>query len=186
MDMAQFFGKANFRGYGMRNAALARLILPIIAAIALAACGVLQTPAKEQAFKQFFQTDDVNDSLEMEVLAQEGTFSPDDSIDFVLENTSNDPIVLPHAFGARGFYYEPETQSWIELENLIEYYPERQNLISPKGGSLSDRMIVGFDPDEDGVDLPIKLRVVVYGRFYRNDEVTDEMVAAFAEAKITE
>jgi hypothetical protein len=122
----------------------------------------------------------------MEILGEEGAYSPDDSIDFLLENMSREPIVLPHAFGARGFYYESETGTWVELDNLIQYSPETQNLIGPKGGSLSDRMIVGFDPAEDGVELPIRLRVVVYGRFYRDDEITDEMVAAFAEARIIE
>lgn len=154
--------------------------------LALAACSAAMDSAREAEFAQFLPGEDVNKSLQMEVIEKDGAFTSEDTIDFLLRNAANEAIVLPHDFGARGFYYEPNSEQWIELKNMMRYSPDTLNLIVPSGGALSDRIIVGFDPDEEGIELPIRLRVLVVGSFYRDNETTDEKVAAFADAMITE
>lgn len=163
-------------------------ILPLILGFAVVtqACTPRTNEAVEQSFNDLLQIDDVNISLSMRIIGESKEFGAGDSIDFSLENVSSETILFPPDFGAKGFYYDSEQAGWVQLENLISYYPEMDRILGPKGGDLTSHDIVGFNPDEEGIDLPIQLRVVVFGYVYREGEVTDEAVAAYADATITE
>ncbi len=117
----------------------------------------------------------VNSRFTVEAPPNWSTFQIGDGIGLQVKVVSEDEISFAHNFGARIFTRVEDR--WVELENAIRY-PEGSIILSSRPQPTRKAQIVIVAPIITDSDTPTTVRIILFGKIFRDGKVTSEITAA--------
>jgi hypothetical protein len=156
------------------------LICFLLMGFLIPGCSKLQPSDSERAFTQQFPYEDVNDSLVLYTIEGITETNIDDVVTLQLENLSNQMIAYSTKEGIIGIVYNPESKSWVDMENNVQY-PDIEWLLGPRGGDIPSISVVDYKPILDSNPDTLDLRIVVVGHVYDETYGLGEPVAAYLD-----
>ena len=155
----------------------------------LVACSGIAHNAKEDAFTQLspLPINEMNEEITLSLpIMDKGIFVPKLGDDIILElkNNSNKLIKFPSDYGLKMYTYTEEGGVWIEIKNMIEYYPIGNRQVSPKGGDYLGYILISAFPTLPVTSNPTDLRIVITGTIYQDGTPTNKQVGAYLDITI--
>lgn len=117
----------------------------------------------------------VNSRFTVEAPPNWSTFQIGDGIGLQVKVVSEDEISFTYDFGARIFTRVKDR--WVELENSMRY-PEGSITLSSEPQPTRKAQIVIVAPIISTSDTPITVRVILFGKIFRDGKVTGDITAA--------
>ena len=157
----------------------------------------------ESSFREYLPTNCVNNEIQLSIPSNPDQLQDSsEEINLDLSNHSEDLIRFPIDYGIQLYVYNSQLHDWEKIKNSTTYsygiinideksaieQIEREGGIPlyPKGspfGKPSNTTVFAVPVIRDR-QLPIKIRVLVVGTIFRDDQPTDEKVAAYYDILI--
>jgi hypothetical protein len=133
------------------------------------------------SFSQVVQVNDLNTKIHVSAPESVNDFKFSSGVTLVVDNLTDDLIKLyPPGEGIK--IYIKSNNDWIEIRNLINYYPLSAEIpVPPKntdspGGSMFD-----VKPDILNANEKTTVRIVLIGQIYKNNLPTNQKVGAYTD-----
>jgi len=156
------------------------ILLFVILGLLSVRCSSTGLSQKDAAFNQIIPLEGMNSKLEFIALdSMENPYRIGTSIALGLKNLTDFTIIFPSHYGLQIFAYQDN--EWRIIDNLMQYIPEGNTQISPKGPDTPGQTGVDFFPDVKNEGKSIEIRVVIHGIVYEGDTPTDEQAGAYID-----
>jgi hypothetical protein len=109
-------------------------------------------------------------------------FTTNDTVDLVVEVISDDQILFGYDYGARMFIFE--NGDWVEVPSFVNY-PDGKVLLTNSQNDPFKRGYTFVSPTLSDPSKPVTLRIIVIGNIYRDEQITDEVAAAYLDVNLT-
>jgi hypothetical protein len=126
--------------------------------------------------------EEINTKVRISAPAGWNTFKTDDMVVLVVEVISEDPVVFPNDYGAQLFLWNKG--QWVEIDDDV-INPEGEIIVSPVNNDPHNLGSAGVGPVLPDPDKPAWVRIILIGNVYRNNEATNERVAAYIDVHLT-
>jgi hypothetical protein len=126
--------------------------------------------------------EEFNTKVRLSAPAGWNTFKTDDVIGLAVEVISEEPVVFPHDYGARIFLWN--NAEWLEINDEM-IHPEGEIIITSANNDPLNLGAASVYPVLPDPDKPAWVRIILIGNVYRNNEATDERVAAYIDVHLT-
>jgi hypothetical protein len=156
------------------------LICFLLAGFLIPGCSKLQPSDSEKTFTQQFPYEDVNDSLVLYTIEGITETNIDDVVTLQLENHSNQMIAYSTKEGIIGIVYNLESESWVDMENNVQY-PDVEWHLGSRGGDIPSISVVDYKPILESNPDTLDIRIVVVGHVYDETHGLGEPVAAYLD-----
>lgn len=126
-------------------------------------------------------TDEINTRFRLSAPRTWNSFKTEDVLSLVVDVTSEEKIKFEADYGARIFLFENE--QWTEIPNSVEYPPE-DIVLSPSRNDpfqWGDAIIRPVLPDRHET---VRVRIVLVGNVYQDNQVTDKLTAAYIDLEL--
>jgi hypothetical protein len=128
-------------------------------------------------------TDKLNADLRLWAPSEINDYKINEPISLAVEVVGREQVIFARDYGNRMFRYMDG--DWLEVENVPTNWGEGQFLLSPSNGDPLEWGDTGVFPWFEGVDGPIRLRIIVVGHTYRDGAPTQEKVGAYVDVTLT-
>lgn len=164
----------------MKNRIKAKLILIIFGALIIflfPSCHTVQILSEFPGY----EIDHSNINSQIVIYAPDGwnTFTIGEPISFAVDVMCDDPIIFPRNYNIVA--YQKKESIWVELDNVPEIRNDGEVLLYPHSESPFNNGTASIIPIIMDQTKPVKLRVVVVGRIYKDEKKTDQLVGAYAD-----
>jgi hypothetical protein len=126
--------------------------------------------------------EEFNTKVRLSAPAGWNTFKTDDEIVLTVEVVSTNPVIFPNDYGARLFLWN--NGQWLEIDDEM-INPEGEIIVSPANNDPRKLGAAGVYPVLPDPNKPAWVRIILIGNVYRNNEATDERVAAYIDVHLT-
>jgi hypothetical protein len=149
----------------------------------LNSCSQVQISRKDKAFNDLIHIRDLNKSIRLEswTIDEINNLHIGDSIDLAAQNNTKYNIELSSDNWIRIFAYDKSTNEWIDIPNLMNYYPVGNRILFPKNDESDG--IFGFSvyPSVINNSKPIEIRIVVTGETKNRIPIISKQVGAYID-----
>jgi hypothetical protein len=124
----------------------------------------------------------MNTGLRLEVVELEYTTREIPVVTLLLENGSDDQVWFVNpTYGVRIFHYSSSDGEWTELRDHFVSASEGEDILVPREQGINWGAIVSVAPDITNLNRPVEVRIVVVGRVYQQNLVTDDEIGAYID-----
>jgi len=156
------------------------ILLLVILGLLASSCISAALSPKDAAFDKLIPLAGMNSKLEFIALdTKDSPYRIGTSIALGLKNLTDFTIIFPSNYGLQIFAFQDN--EWSRIDNLMQYIPEGNTQISPKGPDTPGQTGVDFFPDLKNEGQPIEIRVVIQGIVYVDEMPTDEQASAYID-----
>lgn len=164
----------------MKNKVKAKLILIIFGALIILlipSCHTVQILSKFPGY----EIDQSNINSQIVIYAPDGwnTFTIGEPISFAVDVMCDDPIIFSRNYNIAA--YQKKEYIWVELDNVPETRNDGEVLLYPHSESPFNNGAASIIPIIEDQTKPVKLRVVVVGRIYKDEKKTAQLVGAYLD-----
>jgi hypothetical protein len=101
------------------------------------------------------------------------------TLTFRIKNTSQTCITFPYDFGIK-IYYE-NNGSWIETDNMFQYFPKDKDVLLDSVGNIDSDMVVNLSPDIQNVQIStiVNFKATIQGHLCKDKSVVVEKEIPF-------
>jgi hypothetical protein len=139
---------------------------------------------KEKSFREIFVSIEMNKQIQLLPPDDEPTYKAGNMIHLFLDNKSDNEIQFPNDFGIRIFYYSSAENTWIEIQNLVNYHPDEDIVMSPNNIIIPSSEFITVNPALSQSDDINEIRVVVIGSIKNEGESYTRQVGSFIDIDV--
>jgi len=173
----------------IRETVTKQMLFPalLVIIIIISGCGSYPLSDKEQQFANIISIpyDDLNDKFRLAIPRGLDDIRFGSQINLELLNDSRDAILFPANFGITIFTFNETTDSWAEINNLVEYLPVGVKELYPLKKDSLGGGVIGVYPDIEDFTQPITIRVLMVGEVIREGISTNEFAGSYIDITIS-